>query len=623
MPDENLVKYIKDGLAQGRSEDVIRPLLVSNGWAQKDIDDAFVFVKTGQTISASVSPQSASSPQITTPTGSIVGMSNHEGMRTRTKVILWILGVIVVLGAISGVVWMIYGKTISSMITVQYLVRENGTLLNVAPTPHVLAPITPATSTTFSYLGLTLSAPWAGVSSTKEEGTVAVQVSFTNGKQFLIMKASEPNPADVDSLYSVLHVSTDYDLETAAFNAVPSQVSIMTPGNEAILTTLLLIYKTTIFIPATRSLYSFDTGTIKGFQHGDPIPGQWTLIEVYDQAGDKFTLSTMNATQGEIDYLLASVASSTSTPLTSVSSTEATATVGNTSSTASWITFTPSSGDFSVKMPGPPQEESYTSSSTQSLDLFTSSGASGTAYAIGDATYLPSLSSSSIKEIFLQSVAELVASRKGNVLVASVTSTADGYPVITFQIKNNEYLPNATVYMQGNYILVGNKAYEQEVIYNAQNRNDGAYNEFIDSFIFYPKDPALSTSTAYQNCSSSTAEIETETDGTNSNTSSTFQPSYASYYVPQQDGCYLVETLKPYYVNNAKISNSMAHSETVIDAASPPGKTLFGCDWYTSASGTQVTTSSCYYFPSDNTMATMTWSEYLTLKQQDLGVGVQ
>jgi len=44
MPDENLLKYIKDGLAQGRTEDVIRPLLLSAGWAQKDIDDAFAFV---------------------------------------------------------------------------------------------------------------------------------------------------------------------------------------------------------------------------------------------------------------------------------------------------------------------------------------------------------------------------------------------------------------------------------------------------------------------------------------------------------------------------------------------------------------------------------------------------
>jgi uncharacterized membrane protein YhaH (DUF805 family) len=48
MPDENLLKYIRDGLAQGRTEDILRPMLASAGWAQKDVDDAFNFVKTGQ-----------------------------------------------------------------------------------------------------------------------------------------------------------------------------------------------------------------------------------------------------------------------------------------------------------------------------------------------------------------------------------------------------------------------------------------------------------------------------------------------------------------------------------------------------------------------------------------------
>ncbi len=48
MPDENLLKYVKDGLAMGRSEDVIRSMLASTGWAQKDVDDAFSFAKGGQ-----------------------------------------------------------------------------------------------------------------------------------------------------------------------------------------------------------------------------------------------------------------------------------------------------------------------------------------------------------------------------------------------------------------------------------------------------------------------------------------------------------------------------------------------------------------------------------------------
>lgn len=53
MPDENLVKYIRNESAQGRSENVIRSLLVANGWAEKDVNDAFSFIKNGSAAPAS------------------------------------------------------------------------------------------------------------------------------------------------------------------------------------------------------------------------------------------------------------------------------------------------------------------------------------------------------------------------------------------------------------------------------------------------------------------------------------------------------------------------------------------------------------------------------------------
>lgn len=45
MPNDDLVKYIKDGLAMGRTEDVIRSMLSRASWTQKDVDDAFNFIK--------------------------------------------------------------------------------------------------------------------------------------------------------------------------------------------------------------------------------------------------------------------------------------------------------------------------------------------------------------------------------------------------------------------------------------------------------------------------------------------------------------------------------------------------------------------------------------------------
>jgi hypothetical protein len=70
MPDENLVKYIKDGLAQGRTEDILRPMLASAGWAQKDVDDAFNFVKMGRMPVAAVPMQSVEQPSTPQKVGS-------------------------------------------------------------------------------------------------------------------------------------------------------------------------------------------------------------------------------------------------------------------------------------------------------------------------------------------------------------------------------------------------------------------------------------------------------------------------------------------------------------------------------------------------------------------------
>jgi hypothetical protein len=75
MPDENLLKYIKDGLAQGRTEDMLRPMLASAGWAQKDVDNAFSFVKTGQMPSAVAQPVAGRSISPGRFSGRIIGIT--------------------------------------------------------------------------------------------------------------------------------------------------------------------------------------------------------------------------------------------------------------------------------------------------------------------------------------------------------------------------------------------------------------------------------------------------------------------------------------------------------------------------------------------------------------------
>ncbi len=152
----------------------------------------------------------------------------------------------------------------------------------------------------------------------------------------------------------------------------------------------------------------------------------------------------------------------------------------------SWETFIPLNKDFSIKVPSAPQERTYSSTSTQNLKLFTSGDASGTTYAIGEAVYLPSLSTATIQSIFNNSINTLIAERRGNTLVSFSTSTFDGHPAIDYLIENNQYLPGDIVYSRGRNILVGDKAFEIQMIYKAENQNDGTYNAFVSSFTLPP-----------------------------------------------------------------------------------------------------------------------------------------
>jgi len=67
MPNEDLVKYIKNSLATGRTEDIVRLLLSREGWAEKDINDAFNFINGASTTPASPTVSVKSSLPVVPP----------------------------------------------------------------------------------------------------------------------------------------------------------------------------------------------------------------------------------------------------------------------------------------------------------------------------------------------------------------------------------------------------------------------------------------------------------------------------------------------------------------------------------------------------------------------------
>ena len=198
-------------------------------------------------------------------------------------------------------------RTADAMREIQYLVQQHLPFLDETPTPLVLTTEAPTESTTFSYLGLTLSVPWKGIKNTIIKGTPTsfVETDFTNGRDITVMRAPTSNAATLAQWASLSStIKTDYDLDLGAYNATPNEVISSTPEDQAVLIAGLLDVKTSLWIPA-GPIYSFNTSRVAGFQHGDATTTTPVAVDFFDQDNHEFTI-TINGTQPEINYILTS-----------------------------------------------------------------------------------------------------------------------------------------------------------------------------------------------------------------------------------------------------------------------------------------------------------------------------
>jgi hypothetical protein len=104
MPDENLMKYIRAGLAMGRTEDVLRSMLATAGWTEKDVNEAFVVVHGGAM--APMQPVQSASAQPAQPLASSLSPSPAP----RKKI--WIVAALVALVVVVGGGWVAYAYLI-------------------------------------------------------------------------------------------------------------------------------------------------------------------------------------------------------------------------------------------------------------------------------------------------------------------------------------------------------------------------------------------------------------------------------------------------------------------------------------------------------------------------------
>lgn len=182
-------------------------------------------------------------------------------------------------------------------------------LLNELPAAHTLQPLSPSASTTVSYFGYNITAPWKDVATTKSKGNPAalISITFANGKGFVIMKGPAMN-TDTIQKWSAQSSSltSEYAITLAALNTVPGDVLSSTPPEEATLDAALLNQKL-LWEAIPPPYYIFHTDFVEGYQQGNATTTDGTPIDVFNTQGIPLYTLIVRGTQPEIDYVLASI----------------------------------------------------------------------------------------------------------------------------------------------------------------------------------------------------------------------------------------------------------------------------------------------------------------------------
>ncbi len=170
--------------------------------------------------------------------------------------------------------------------------------------------------------------PWPGKYKTEEHLTHTI-VRFDSGQVLVFydpdtqkdtigtLKTSDPaNYQKFAAVFSGAPIESNYSLYQQIYNASPSLLSPVMNGADAQREHTLLIWKLAFgadLIP-DGAFHSFDWGTVKGFQFGDPTGGRPVALRAFDDRNRQFRyIFTVNGgsaaqiTQDQIDAAVRSL----------------------------------------------------------------------------------------------------------------------------------------------------------------------------------------------------------------------------------------------------------------------------------------------------------------------------
>jgi len=151
MIDPNLLAYIKDSFSRGRTEDVIRVVLLQQGWTQAQIDEAFASLKGAP---AAGVVQSQSQPLKPSQQASILSSSANTSGGPNKKAIVIVALIILLLGAGTALGYFYYlrpqltpDQVLANSFTAMQSVKTFSYALNMSSTietPTAMAPPPPS-----------------------------------------------------------------------------------------------------------------------------------------------------------------------------------------------------------------------------------------------------------------------------------------------------------------------------------------------------------------------------------------------------------------------------------------------------------------------------------------------
>ena len=167
------------------------------------------------------------------------------------------------------------------------------------------------------------TAPWMDEPKT-EPSLAYTQYRFKSGQVIVffdpesqldtLTALKNSNPAQYQKFANVFAghtLDTNYALYQAVYSASPAQMSPFLPLSDALRMNVLVLWKLSFGFDARPPLHSFDWGSARGFEFGDPATGGPIALRIFDDRDRQFRFlfttvpgSGATLTQDDINFVI-------------------------------------------------------------------------------------------------------------------------------------------------------------------------------------------------------------------------------------------------------------------------------------------------------------------------------